>query len=128
MIRVLDTRAGLKTLRQIGFNKHDHEVFKDLLHKSYGLILVTGPTGSGKSITLYAALQELRQQDIITVEESVEYHMDGIEQIQAYTAPGYTFARALRHILRHDPDVVMIGEIRDQETGKIAIESALTGH
>ncbi len=130
VIRILDTRAGLKSIEQIGFNENDQNVFRDLLNKSYGLILVTGPTGSGKSTTLYAALGEVRKQNvnIITVEDPVEYHIDGIEQIQANTVPGFTFARALRHILRHDPDVIMIGEIRDQETGKIAIESALTGH
>jgi type IV pilus assembly protein PilB len=130
VIRILDTRAGLKSLDEIGFTDHDKDVLRDLLHKSYGLILVTGPTGSGKSTTLYAALNEVKLQNvnIITVEDPVEYHMDGIEQIHAYTAPGFTFARALRHILRHDPDVIMIGEIRDEETGKIAIESALTGH
>jgi len=91
---------------------------------------VTGPTGSGKSTTLYAALKEViaRNLNIITVENPVEFHIDGIEQIQVNTVPGYTFARALRHILRHDPDVIMIGEIRDEETGKIAVESALTGH
>jgi type IV pilus assembly protein PilB len=92
--------------------------------------LVTGPTGSGKSTTLYAALDEVKKQNvnIITVEDPVEYHMDGIEQIQINHGTGYTFARALRNILRHDPDVILVGEIRDQETGKIAVESALTGH
>lgn len=130
VIRILDTRVGLKSLDEIGFNDADREIFKGMLSRSNGLILVTGPTGSGKSTTLYAALREIRRQNvnIITVEDPVEYHVDGIEQIQANTTPGYDFARALRHILRHDPDVIMIGEIRDEETGKIAIESALTGH
>jgi type IV pilus assembly protein PilB len=130
VIRILDTRVGLKAIGELGFNEADQAVFTDLLHRSNGLFLVTGPTGSGKSTTLYAALAEVRRQNvnIITVEDPVEYHIDGIEQIQAYTAPDYSFARALRHILRHDPDVIMIGEIRDQETGRIAIESALTGH
>jgi len=93
-------------------------------------MLVTGPTGSGKTTTLYAALQELNsgENHIITVEDPVEYRLDGIVQIQVQTAIDYGFARALRHILRHDPDVILIGEIRDVDTAKIAIESALTGH
>jgi type IV pilus assembly protein PilB len=130
VIRILDTRVGLRSLDEIGFNDADRATFKGMLSRNNGLILVTGPTGSGKSTTLYAALKEVRRQNvnIITVEDPVEYHVDGIEQIQANTTPGYDFARALRHILRHDPDVIMIGEIRDEETGKIAIESALTGH
>ncbi len=130
VIRLLNTEHGLKSIGQLGFNDHDMEIIQDLLHKSYGMILVTGPTGSGKSTTLYATLQELIKQNvnIITVEDPVEYHVSGIEQIQVNTAPGYTFAKALRHIVRHDPDVIMIGEIRDHETCKIAIESALTGH
>lgn len=130
VIRILDVRVGLKSLDQIGFSERDQAVFADMLRKSYGMVLVTGPTGSGKSTTLYAALVDVKKQNvnIVTVEDPVEYHIDGIEQIQAYTAPGYTFAKALRHILRHDPDVIMIGEIRDEETGKIAIQSALTGH
>ena len=130
VIRILDRRVGLKSLDEIGFNDADRASFTEMLHRSHGLILVTGPTGSGKSTTLYAALTEIRRQNvnIITVEDPVEYYIDGIEQIQANTTPGYDFALALRHILRHDPDVIMIGEIRDGETGKIAIESALTGH
>ncbi|HSH83865.1 MAG TPA: GspE/PulE family protein [Guyparkeria sp.] len=130
VIRLLNVQTGLRSISEIGFNSRDAERFVDLLHKSYGMLLVTGPTGSGKSTTLYAALQEVRKQNvnIITVEDPVEYHIDGIEQIQVNTAPGFTFARALRNILRHDPDVIMVGEIRDQETAKIAVESALTGH
>ena len=130
VIRLLNTQVGMKSIDQLDFSPHDAEVITDMLHKSYGLILVTGPTGSGKSTTLYAALQEVIAQNVnvITVEDPVEYHIGGIEQIQANSVPGYTFAKALRHILRHDPDVIMIGEIRDQETGKIAVESALTGH
>jgi len=130
VIRLLNSEAGLKSLSQIGFSQRDQDAFRDLLHKSFGLLLVTGPTGSGKSTTLYAALQAIREDNvnIITVEEPVEYHIDGIEQIEVNTAFGYTFARALRHILRHDPDVIMVGEIRDYETARIAVESALTGH
>ena len=130
VIRLLNAQVGLKSIDELGFSKHDEEIFIDLIHKNNGIFLVTGPTGSGKSTTLYAALDEVRKQNvnIITVEDPVEYHMDGIEQIQINHATGYTFSRALRNILRHDPDVILVGEIRDQETGKIAVESALTGH
>jgi len=130
VIRLLNSQVGLKSIAELGFSVHDEDIFRDLLHKSNGIFLVTGPTGSGKSTTLYAALGEVKKQNvnIITVEDPVEYHMDGIEQIQINHATGYTFARALRNILRHDPDVILVGEIRDQETGKIAVESALTGH
>lgn len=130
VIRLLNSQVGLKAVSELGFNKKDEERFRDLLYKSNGIFLVTGPTGSGKSTTLYAALGEVLKQNvnIITVEDPVEYHMDGIQQIQINHATGYTFARALRNILRHDPDVILVGEIRDQETGKIAVESALTGH
>jgi type IV pilus assembly protein PilB len=130
VIRILNTQAGLMSVDQLGFGDRDKRVFTDLLNKSYGIILVTGPTGSGKSTTLYAALQEIKKQNvnIITIEDPVEYRLTGVEQIQVRANIGFTFARALRNILRHDPDVVMVGEIRDQETGKIAVESALTGH
>ena len=130
VLRILDTSASLKSIREIGFTSHDAEMFTRLVNKSSGLILVTGPTGSGKSTTLYAALQELKQREIniITVEDPVEYHVDDILQIQTHSSIGYTFAKALRHILRHDPDAIMIGEIRDEETAKIAVESSLTGH
>jgi type IV pilus assembly protein PilB len=130
VIRILNTEMGLKSISDLGFNRQDEAAFTDLLHKSNGMMLVTGPTGCGKSTTLYAALGEVIKQNvnIITVEDPVEYHIEGIEQIQVLPAAGYTFARALRHILRHDPDVIMIGEIRDDETAKIAVQSALTGH
>lgn len=130
VLRLLNAKVGLKSIAELGFSQHDENLFRDLLHKSNGIFLVTGPTGSGKSTTLYAALAEVQKQNvnIITVEDPVEYHMDGIEQIQINHGTGYTFARALRNILRHDPDVILVGEIRDHETGKIAVESALTGH
>lgn len=130
VLRILDTTASLKSINDIGFSKQDSNTFTRLVNKSSGLILVTGPTGSGKSTTLYAALQELKQREIniITVEDPVEYHVDDILQIQTNSSIGYTFAKALRHILRHDPDAIMIGEIRDEETAKIAVESSLTGH
>ena len=130
VIRILNTEVGLKSVAELGFNQNDEAVFSALLRRNNGIVLVTGPTGCGKSTTLYAAIGEVRKQNVnlITVEDPVEYHIDGVEQIQVNPIAGYTFAKALRHILRHDPDVIMIGEIRDQETGKIAIESALTGH
>jgi type IV pilus assembly protein PilB len=130
VIRLLNSKVGLKSVKELGFNQHDEKIFRDLLYKNNGIFLVTGPTGSGKSTTLYAALAEVQKQNvnIITVEDPVEYHMDGIQQIQINQNTGYSFARALRNILRHDPDVILVGEIRDNETGKIAIESALTGH
>ena len=130
VIRLLNAQAGLKSIGELGFNPRDAEAFADMMHKSFGLVLVTGPTGSGKSTTLYAALQEVIQRNlnVITVENPVEFRIEGIEQIQVNSVPGYTFAKALRQILRHDPDVIMIGEIRDAETSQIAVESALTGH
>jgi type IV pilus assembly protein PilB len=130
VIRILNIAVGLKTIDDLGLSESEHAAFINLLHKNNGILLVTGPTGSGKSTTLYAALQEIQKQNvnIITVEDPVEYHMNHIMQIQINPATGYTFARALRNILRHDPDVIMVGEIRDQETAKIAVESALTGH
>jgi type IV pilus assembly protein PilB len=130
VIRILNTQFGLRAISQLGFVPQDEARFADLLHRSNGLVLVTGPTGCGKSTTLYAAVGEVRKQNVnlITVEDPVEYHIDGIEQIQVHPVAGYSFAKALRHILRHDPDVIMIGEIRDAETAKIAVESALTGH
>lgn len=126
VIRILDTRQSLKTLDQIGFNGRDVERFRDLISHNQGIVLVTGPTGSGKSTTLYAALNGIKSSgvNIITVEDPVEYQIDGIRQIQVKPQIGYTFARALRH----DPDVIMVGEIRDQETAMMATESALTGH
>jgi type IV pilus assembly protein PilB len=130
VIRILDTLVGLRNIDQLGFGPRDYRIFKDMISRSYGILLVTGPTGSGKSTTLYAALQHIRRENvnIITVEDPVEYHISGIEQMQVNHRIDYSFARILRNILRHDPDVIMVGEIRDQETAKTAIESALTGH
>ncbi len=130
VIRILDADAGLKSLDALGFSSADAERFAELMSRTAGMVLVTGPTGCGKSTTLYAALQQVHQKDvnIVTVEDPVEYRLAGINQIQVNNATGLTFARALRHILRHDPDVVMVGEIRDLETAKMAVESSLTGH
>lgn len=130
VLRILDKRAGVKKLEQLGLPNAEYNTLKRLSTRSFGMILVTGPTGSGKSTTLYALLQEVRRGDphIITVEDPVEYDMENIEQIQILPATGYTFAEALRHMLRHDPDIIMIGEIRDLETAEIANKAALTGH
>ncbi len=130
VIRVLDKARGLRPMAQLGFTAVDLERLKQLITQPHGLFLVTGPTGSGKSTTLYSILQAVKADEphIITVEDPVEYDMEGIEQIQVHPAIGYDFAQALRHILRHDPDVVMIGEIRDAETAGMANKAALTGH
>jgi type IV pilus assembly protein PilB len=130
VIRILDKRAGLKELDDLGLGAHETEQLRHLTSRSYGMFLVTGPTGSGKSTTLYAVLNVIKERNphIITVEDPVEYDMEGINQIQISPAMGYTFAEALRHILRHDPDVIMVGEIRDLETARIANKAALTGH
>jgi type IV pilus assembly protein PilB len=130
VIRILDVMAGLRSVDQLGFTVRDESLFRDMISHSYGVLLVTGPTGSGKSTTLYAALEHIRKTNvnIITAEDPVEYHIDGIEQMQVNHQIDYSFARILRNMLRHDPDVIMVGEIRDQETAKTAIEAALTGH
>jgi type IV pilus assembly protein PilB len=130
VIRLLDTLEGLRDIDKLGFNARDEQRFRDMMARSHGMILVTGPTGSGKSTTLYAALLEARRErvNIVTVEDPVEYHIADVQQMQVNRLAGFTFASALRNILRHDPDVIMVGEIRDHETAQIAIESALTGH
>ncbi len=130
VVRILDASEVLRDLGELGFTAADAARFSDLLTHTTGLLLVTGPTGCGKSTTLYAALQALRPRhlNIITVENPVEYRLPEVNQIQVNDTAGLTFPKALRHILRHDPDVVMVGEIRDQETAKIAVEASLTGH
>ncbi len=130
VIRVLDKQAGFRPLNDLGLNRRDLEYTKRLITRPNGIFLVTGPTGSGKSTTLYAILDEVkrRNQHILTVEDPVEYDMEGVEQVQVALAKGYTFAQALKHFLRHDPDVIMVGEIRDEETAQIANKAALTGH
>jgi type IV pilus assembly protein PilB len=130
VIRILNKNEGLRSIDQIGFSSSDQEIFLDLIKRSYGIILVTGPTGSGKSTTLYAALQAVGRENVnvITVEDPIEYELSNARQIQTLPQIGFGFPEALKHILRHDPDVIMIGEMRDAETCKIAVESALTGH
>ena len=130
VIRVLARTVSMRSLDAIGFELSDLNRLRDLLRRSMGIVLVTGPTGSGKTTTLYAALQEVVRQNvnIITVEDPIEYELEGVIQIQVNPAIDFNFPKALRHILRHDPDVILIGEMRDFETAKIAVESALTGH
>ncbi|SDH11541.1 type IV pilus assembly protein PilB [Aneurinibacillus thermoaerophilus] len=130
VMRLLDTTTALLELDKLGLTKRNLAVFRDLISRPNGILLVTGPTGSGKSSTLYAALNHLNNDtvNIITVEDPVEYQLEGINQVQVNTSIGMTFASALRSILRQDPDIIMVGEIRDTETAEIAIRAALTGH
>jgi type IV pilus assembly protein PilB len=130
VLRLLDTSTVQANLGHLGFTPETLEKYEQVYTRPYGTILVTGPTGSGKSTTLYATLGELNspQKNIITVEDPVEYRMPGVNQIQVNPGVGLTFASGLRSILRSDPDVVMIGEIRDREIAKISVEAALTGH
>jgi len=130
VMRLLMESEDIPTLEELGFNEIITNGFKEMLEHSYGMILVTGPTGSGKSTTLHAFLQTIAtpEKNIITVEDPVEYKADNINQIQVNPKVGLDFARALRSILRQDPDIVMVGEIRDKETATIAIQAALTGH
>jgi len=135
VIRILDREAistGVSTLRldRLGFNEEDLKRFRRAITKPYGMVLVTGPTGSGKTTTLYAAITEMniKEDKLITIEDPVEYQFPGVVQIPVNEKKGLTFARGLRSILRHDPDKIMVGEIRDSETAQIAIQSALTGH
>jgi type IV pilus assembly protein PilB len=129
-IRILDKDNAQRSLDELGMDGSGRERFAGSFHQAYGAVLVTGPTGSGKSTTLYAALQEINdiEKNIITIEDPVEYRLDGINQINVNRKAGLDFATGLRSILRADPDVVMVGEIRDGETARIAIEAALTGH
>jgi type IV pilus assembly protein PilB len=129
-VRILDQENSQHTLDELGMDGSARERFEGAFRQAYGAVLVTGPTGSGKSTTLYAALQEMNQveKNIITIEDPVEYRLDGISQINVNRKAGLDFATGLRSILRADPDIVMVGEIRDGETARIAIEAALTGH
>ena len=129
-MRLLNRSSSLITIDQLGFPDIDHKRYMETIHLPYGFLLVTGPTGSGKSTTLYASLANLNTptKNVITLEDPIERRMDGINQVQMNQKAGMTFASGLRSILRSDPDIIMIGEIRDKETAKIAVESALTGH
>jgi len=130
VLRLLDKSAGRLNLSHLGMDDNTHLRLKNLIKKPHGIILVTGPTGSGKTTTLYAALTELNEtsRNILTVEDPIEYYIDGIGQTQVNNKVDMSFARGLRAILRQDPDVVMIGEIRDLETAEIAVQASLTGH
>jgi general secretion pathway protein E len=130
VLRLLDKQAGRLDLEHLGMAARDREVIDELINRPHGIILVTGPTGSGKTTTLYAALGRLnnKRSNIMTVEDPIEYYLDGIGQTQVNTKVDLSFARGLRAILRQDPDVVMVGEIRDLETAEIAVQASLTGH
>jgi len=130
VMRILDKGAMKFDLRQIGMEQDTYETFRQLIELPHGIILVTGPTGSGKTTTLYSALIEINTPDvkIITTEDPVEYQLEGINQIQVHTKIGLTFGHSLRSILRHDPDIVLVGEIRDLDTAENAIQASLTGH
>jgi len=130
VLRLLDKQAGRLDLVGLGMSERDQAIIDELIHKPHGILLVTGPTGSGKTTTLYAALERINDltRNILTVEDPIEYHLDGIGQTQVNTKVNMTFARGLRAILRQDPDVVMVGEIRDLETAEIAVQASLTGH
>jgi general secretion pathway protein E len=136
VLRVLDKQSLYESTRQslaldsLGFEPADVKRLRRLSHEPYGMLLVTGPTGSGKTTTLYAAISEINngQDKIVTIEDPVEYQLAGVLQIPVNEKKGLTFARGLRSILRHDPDKIMVGEIRDSETANIAVQSALTGH
>jgi general secretion pathway protein E len=130
VIRLLDKGDRLYAAAEIGMEPHTLERFRRLVTNEHGIILVTGPTGSGKTTTLYAALREVdsKQRNILTLEDPVEYRLSGISQTQISEKKGMTFASGLRSVLRQDPDIIMVGEIRDRETAVMAIQSALTGH
>ena len=130
VMRILDSEKGVKPLDQLGLSEVNLQIIREAIKRPYGLILITGPTGSGKSTTLYSMMNELDKEtsNIISLEDPIEYHMPDINQSQMMPEIGYTFASGLRSILRQDPDIIMVGEIRDKETAQLAIQAALTGH
>ena len=130
VLRILDRSSVKLDLPTLGMEGQTYETFQDLIDRPHGIVLVTGPTGSGKTTTLYAALREIVSPElkILTIEDPVEYYLDGVNQTQILPKIGLTFARALRSFLRHDPDVILVGEIRDKETAEVAINASLTGH
>jgi len=130
VVRFLDKSARLYTLDELGMSSESLRQFRTLIKRDHGMLLATGPTGAGKSTTLYAALQEINAKDlnVLTLEDPIEYQLEGISQTQVNVKKGLTFASGLRNVLRQDPDIIMVGEIRDQETAVMAIQSALTGH
>jgi len=130
VLRLLDKSTGLFTLDELGLWEDDLKKFDSMLNRSHGVIFVTGPTGSGKSTTLYACLNRISsaEKNIMTIEDPIEYQLEGISQMQVASKKGVTFVNALRHVLRQDPDVIMVGEVRDVETARMVIQSSLTGH
>ncbi len=130
VIRILDSYRGVKPLEDVGFTTEALQIIRDSIRRPYGLILISGPTGSGKTTTLYSMLNEIDRdkQNVVSLEDPVEYNIPGLNQSQIMPEIGYTFATGLRSILRQDPDVIMVGEIRDKETAQLAIQAALTGH
>lgn len=130
VMRILDSEKGVKPLDQLGLSKINLDMIREALGRPYGLILITGPTGSGKTTTLYSMMNELDRErsNVVSLEDPVEYHMPDINQSQMMPEIGYTFATGLRSILRQDPDIIMVGEIRDKETAQLAVQAALTGH
>ena len=129
-MRILDQEKGVKKLESIGFTKKNLDYVREAIDRPYGLILITGPTGSGKSTTLYSMLNEVDREsyNVLSLEDPIEYNMDGVTQSQVHPEIGYTFASGLRTTLRQDPDIIMVGEIRDKETAQLAVQAALTGH
>jgi len=130
VMRILDQQRGVAKLSEIGFTKENYELITEAIKRPYGLILISGPTGSGKSTTLYSMLNEIDrdEQNVLSLEDPIEYNISGMNQSQVHPEIGYTFATGLRTTLRQDPDVIMVGEIRDKETAQLAIQAALTGH
>ena len=130
VIRILDSKTGVQNLKDLGLEGRNLKLVQEGLGRPFGLILITGPTGSGKSTTLYAMLESLNQErwNVVSLEDPIEYSIEGLNQSQVRPEIGYDFAEGIRHILRQDPDVLMVGEIRDKETAKLAIHAALTGH
>ena len=130
VMRLLRQNSKIKGAKDLGMNDREYHCLQRVLQLPHGIVLVTGPTGSGKTTTLYTALHEINDSErkIVTIEDPIEYQLKGVNQIQVSEKSGLTFARGLRSILRHDPDVILIGEIRDQETAQIAVQASLTGH
>jgi general secretion pathway protein E len=130
VLRLLDKGVSLLGLEDMGMSRQTLSIFRRLINKNSGILLVTGPTGSGKSTTLYAAINQINsiEKNIITIEDPIEYELRGVGQIQVNPKTELSFARALRSVLRHDPDIIMVGEIRDRETVEIAVQASLTGH
>jgi type IV pilus assembly protein PilB len=130
VMRILDNEKGVRTLEDVGISKHIMEIVRRVVKEPYGIILISGPTGSGKSTTLYAMLSEVDRlsKNVLSLEDPVEYNIEGVSQSQVRPEIGYTFANGLRAALRQDPDIIMVGEIRDKETAQLAIQAALTGH